>query len=203
MTRSQSEIIEEVRAIGFEMGQFVASVLARHLDEGENILDAVPGQRWLPHQYKAFGAWLVVTPKRALVLAIERKGWFTPESLQDLTPLPLSDIREVSWKFTNGEGRWAGVPGHEIIVRTLASQQSISVPLDIATAEVVRKFVEVIEARCLREHRPGSADMSTSDTQPPVRRSFAEEISWLRELESDGHLTRDEVAQAIRKLLAT
>jgi len=191
------EVTQEVHAVGWKLDgklfEVLVRALAERLDGGERIADALPGRRWFPDTFSTFEGWLVVTPTRMLAIAMDPGGWFSGPSVRAVSQLLFSDILETGLKFTSGGGRWAGKPGHDITVKTLAVTEHLNVPLDWAAEERVHKFVDGLRARCLGvESLPGLAS----------NRSFAEELKLLSDLKAGGLLNDEEVAQAIRKLMA-
>lgn len=195
-TRNIDEVAAELQDAGFNPARNHASltVLADRLNPDELILDAMWGRRWFPDTMSAFGAWLIVSTDHVIAMAISSGGWFSNPSSRAEARIPYSDIREVRAEYTSGQGQWQGMRANNLTIRTMSGSEHLNVPIDWTTDERFRAFVGGLRERC----RPKSAPQTGAN-----QRSFAAELKLLIDLRATDQLTDEEVAQAIRKLMAT
>lgn len=192
VSRLGSEVSAEISALGMQVGKVQAELLAEHLDAAEPVLHALRGRRWFGETFSEFESWWIVTSTRVLAFAIQEGGIFSRARIRAVSTLPFSDILEVHSEYTSGAGKMGGRPGHELMIRTIATSESLDVPLPQASIETVKQFVGALRSCWRLAAQPGAVS----------GRSFPEQLKLLSDLKRSGHLSDADIAQVIRRLMS-
>lgn len=192
MARPRDEIAKELRDLGFGINDASLRALAERLTLDEPIHDALGGRRWFPETMSGFSAWLLVSTHHVIAIAISSGGWFSQPSVRALARIRFADILEIRTEYTSGDGQWQGMPATNLTVRTLADSEHLNVPTSWTPEQEVLSFVDRLRERC----RPSPAPVDSN-----LVRSFADEVRLISELKAAGHLSSEEAASAIRKLI--
>lgn len=193
MPRNSVDVAKELQAVGSTASEKNLLIIAEQLDEGECISEGVVGLRWFPDSGSNLATWLLMTSEHLICISVDGGGWFSKPSARKVSRFPYSDIREVSSEYTNGKEMVHQQAAHNVILRTRAVEEQISVPIKWCPEANVRRFMESVRQRYQRSGKPTNAG----------RKPFSEELRLLSDFKASGQLSDEEVAQAIRKLMAT